>query len=99
LGTPRIILKHDKIQKTGTSYLSWRCPEILRTEIADESIDLIFVDPPYNIGKQFSNFHDKWPSDAEYTNWTYQWIDECIRVFKANRNNIFNGKYSIYALF
>lgn len=55
---------------------------ILPTEIANESIDLIFIDPPYNIGKQFSNFHDKWASDADYAAWAYQWMDECIRALK-----------------
>lgn len=55
---------------------------ILKNEISSESVDLVFIDPPYNIGKKFSNFHDKWPSDAEYANWAYQWIDECIRVLK-----------------
>jgi site-specific DNA-methyltransferase (adenine-specific) len=55
---------------------------ILKYEISDESIDLIFVDPPYNIGKKFSQFHDHWSSDLEYTKWAYQWIDECIRVLK-----------------
>lgn len=56
--------------------------ESLRDEIPDESIDLVFVDPPYNIGKRFSTFHDKWSSDAEYAKWAYQWISECIRVLK-----------------
>lgn len=56
--------------------------DVLRSEIADESVDLIFIDPPYNIGKKFSNFHDKWPSDTKYAEWAYQWIDECIRVLK-----------------
>lgn len=42
----------------------------------------MFVDPPYNIGKKFSNFHDKWPSDIEYAKWAYQWIDECVRILK-----------------
>ena len=54
----------------------------MRSKIDDESIDLIFVDPPYNIGKKFSKFHDLWPSETEYTKWAYQWIDECIRVLK-----------------
>lgn len=57
--------------------------EILRNEISDESIDLIFVDPPYNIGKKFSNFHDKWSSDIDYIKWIYQLIDECVRVLKS----------------
>ncbi|OQY45943.1 MAG: adenine-specific DNA-methyltransferase [Candidatus Parabeggiatoa sp. nov. 2] len=56
--------------------------EVLRFEISDASIDLIFVDPPYNIGKKFSQFEDRWPSDTEYANWAYEWIDECIRVLK-----------------
>lgn len=57
---------------------------VLQSDIADQSVDLIFVDPPYNIGKKFSNFYDKWSSDAEYVKWSYQWIDECIRVLKPN---------------
>jgi adenine-specific DNA-methyltransferase len=39
---------------------------ILKNEIPTESVDLVFIDPPYNIGKKFSNFHDKWLSDTEY---------------------------------
>lgn len=58
--------------------------QILSSEITSESVDLIFVDPPYNIGKQFSNFHDKWESDEEYAKWVYQLLDECIRVLKPN---------------
>ena len=56
--------------------------EVLRSKIASLSVDLVFADPPYNIGKQFADFKDQWPSDTEYANWAYQWIDECIRVLK-----------------
>lgn len=56
--------------------------EVLKKEIADASIDLIFVDPPYNIGKKFSKFEDRWPSDLDYAEWSYKWIDECIRILK-----------------
>ncbi|QOV22096.1 adenine-specific DNA-methyltransferase [Anabaenopsis elenkinii] len=52
--------------------------------IPTDSVDLIFIDPPYNIGKQFSNFHDKWESETEYLNWSYQWLDQCIRILKPN---------------
>ena len=51
--------------------------EILPT-LADHSIDLIFADPPYNIGKRFANFIDKWPSDEAYLEWCKKWIDLCI---------------------
>lgn len=50
--------------------------------IPDESIDLIFVDPPYNIGKDFAGRKDKWKSDEEYLKWCYSWIDLCIRKLK-----------------
>ena len=51
-------------------------------QIPDESIDLIFVDPPYNIGKDFAGRKDKWEKDEDYLNWCYQWIDLCILKLK-----------------
>ncbi|WP_069471755.1 adenine-specific DNA-methyltransferase [Candidatus Marithrix sp. Canyon 246] len=56
--------------------------KVFDKHIEDSSIDLIFVDPPYNIGKQFSNFHDKWANDQDYALWCYQWIDICIKKLK-----------------
>ena len=47
--------------------------------LADESIDLIFADPPYNIGKRFANFIDKWPSDKAYAEWCQKWLDLCVQ--------------------
>jgi len=32
--------------------------------IEDNSIDLIFADPPYNIGKNFNGYKDKWSKDV-----------------------------------
>lgn len=58
--------------------------DVLKASIPSESIDLIFVDPPYNIGKKFSQFEDRWPSDVEYAEWAYKWIDECIRILKPS---------------
>lgn len=53
-------------------------------DIADESVDLIFVDPPYNIGKKFGNFMDVWSSDTDYATWCYQWLELCIKKLKPN---------------
>ena len=44
--------------------------EILKT-IPDESIDLIFVDPPYNIGKNFAGRKDKWKTDDLYGSYMF----------------------------
>jgi site-specific DNA-methyltransferase (adenine-specific) len=57
--------------------------EILKS-IPDKSIDLIFADPPYNIGKVFGAFRDSWPSDKDYADWCYQWIDLCLNKLKDN---------------
>lgn len=57
------------------------CLQVL-TELPDASVDLVFADPPYNIGKRFSTFDDTWPSDTEYAAWCYQWLAQCIRVLK-----------------
>ena len=52
------------------------------TKISDNSIDLIFADPPYNIGKDFGNNKDKWNSTSQYIEWCKLWIDECFRILK-----------------
>ncbi|HLP91322.1 MAG TPA: adenine-specific DNA-methyltransferase [Nostocaceae cyanobacterium] len=57
---------------------------ILSTQINSESVDLIFLDPPYNIGKKFANFYDKWESQEDYINWVCQCLDECVRILKPN---------------
>lgn len=58
--------------------------EVLSNQIEDESIDLIFVDPPYNIGKCFNGIKDKWETDDDYLKWCYQWLDLCLRKLKKN---------------
>lgn len=72
----------SKYEKEGHIIYHGDALEVMKNEIPDESIDLVFADPPYNIGKQFAHFHDKWHSDAEYVKWAYKWIDECIRILK-----------------
>jgi adenine-specific DNA-methyltransferase len=52
--------------------------------ISDNSIDLIFADPPYNIGKNFNGHIEKWKTEDEYLNWCYVWLELCIRKLKCN---------------
>lgn len=58
--------------------------DVLQNQIADNSVDLIFADPPYNIGKDFCGLKDKWKSEEEYLDWCYQWINLCINKLKDN---------------
>ncbi|MCK4291577.1 MAG: adenine-specific DNA-methyltransferase [Planctomycetes bacterium] len=56
--------------------------KVLSSEIEDESIDLVFADPPYNIGKDFNGRRDKWESKESYLNWCYKWLALCISKLK-----------------
>ncbi len=49
-------------------------------KMKDNSVQLIFADAPYNIGKDFGNNSDKWESVQAYIEWCKTWIDECMRV-------------------
>jgi len=44
-----------------------------------ESVDLVFADPPYNIGKAE---WDSFESQQEYVAWSLAWIEQAARVLK-----------------
>lgn len=48
--------------------------------LKDESVDMVFADPPYNIKKAD---WDKFDSQEEYIKWSLQWISEVSRVLKS----------------
>jgi site-specific DNA-methyltransferase (adenine-specific) len=50
----------------------------LLARLPDEAVNLVFVDPPYNIG-----IFAKMPP-ADYLAWCYRWIDEASRVLAPN---------------
>lgn len=52
--------------------------EFLKT-LDNESVDLIFADPPYNIKKAE---WDTFSSQKEYVEWSMEWIKEAYRVLK-----------------
>ncbi|EGT4257183.1 adenine-specific DNA-methyltransferase [Citrobacter amalonaticus] len=46
-----------------------------------DSVDLIFADPPYNIGKDFDGMVESWDEDI-FLAWLFNCIEECHRVLK-----------------
>lgn len=69
---------------TGNSLVIFNdCIDTLNS-MKDKSVDLIFADPPYNLGKDFGNDSDSWTDRKKYLDWCYTWIDECFRVLKDN---------------
>jgi site-specific DNA-methyltransferase (adenine-specific) len=53
--------------------------DVLATHVPDGTIDLIFADPPYNIGKVFNGTREHWQSEESYIQWCYQWLDLCVQ--------------------
>ncbi|MEK6859167.1 MAG: adenine-specific DNA-methyltransferase [Nanoarchaeota archaeon] len=62
-------------------------------KLPDNSIDLVFADPPYNIGKKFGEGKENGDKMAkeEYIEWCKKWIDECMRVLKPTGTFYFMG--------
>jgi len=52
--------------------------EALR-DLPESSADLIFVDPPYNIGKDFDGIQDR-EEEETFFQWCEKWLAECVRV-------------------
>lgn len=53
------------------------------SKIPDNSVDLVCIDPPYSLGKDYGNKSDM-QSPKEYLEWTYCWIDAVLPKMKAN---------------
>jgi site-specific DNA-methyltransferase (adenine-specific) len=53
------------------------------TQIASKSIDIVVADPPYNLGKDYGNSHDKKSFD-EFMDFSRQWIKESHRILKSS---------------
>lgn len=49
--------------------------------LEEGSVDLVFTDPPYNIGKAD---WDVFEHHDQYLDWCYEWIEQCARVLKPN---------------
>ncbi|MCC5828704.1 MAG: site-specific DNA-methyltransferase [Phycisphaeraceae bacterium] len=51
---------------------------------SDGQIDLIFADPPYNIGFEYDDHYIDRRSDEEYVQWCGQWVEQCARLLKPS---------------
>jgi len=53
-------------------------------QISDNSIDLIFTDPPYNLSKVYSQEEFKKQDLMSYLEWANEWLKEAKRVLKES---------------
>lgn len=72
---PKLFFSHPNGEIWLSDAIEW-----LRT-LPDNSTDLVFADPPYNIKKAE---WDSFESQQEYVNWSLLWIREVSRVLKPN---------------
>ena len=56
------------------------CLELFK-DIPDDSIDMTFADPPFNLKKSYKSYKDRLEFQ-EYLNWCEKWIFEMVRVTK-----------------
>jgi site-specific DNA-methyltransferase (adenine-specific) len=67
------------------------CMEILQG-VADRSVNLVFADPPFNLGKEYGQGINDSLRDADYLAWCSQWIRQCVRVLQPG------GAFYLYNL-
>jgi len=87
-------LKRNKILPLNKIILGDALAELKK--LPDESCDVVVIDPPYNIGKDFGNNVDK-RELSEYISWCKEWINECIRTMKPNGTMFIYGFSEILA--
>ena len=56
------------------------CVKLLK-QIPDNSVDVTFADPPFNLKKKYSSYKDNLELQ-EYLNWSEEWIREMVRITK-----------------
>jgi site-specific DNA-methyltransferase (adenine-specific) len=68
------------MQELRNQILYGDCVEILR-RAKEPFADLIFADPPFNIGYKYDQYHDDKASE-KYLAWTRDWLGACVRVLQ-----------------
>lgn len=73
------------------------CLDLLRS-LPSNSVDLVFADPPFNLNIRYNPKVNDNLSVSAYLNWTYEWLDECVRILKdGGRIFVYNiPKWNIF---
>ena len=68
------------ISKYTNKIIQGDCLELFK-KIPDNSVDMTFADPPFNLKKKYTSYADSLEFQ-EYLNWSEKWIAEMVRVTK-----------------
>lgn len=50
--------------------------------IRSESVDMVFADPPFNLGKDYGKGISDELASTHYLAWSREWLEECTRVLR-----------------
>jgi site-specific DNA-methyltransferase (adenine-specific) len=70
------------MQKYKNKIICGDCIELLG-KVKAPFADLVFADPPFNIGYQYDKYKDKLKSD-KYIRWTEDWMTACLNALKPD---------------
>lgn len=74
---------HKEVFRTeGGKLFQGDCISLL-SDLEDETFDLVFADPPFNLNKIYPSEINDNLTTLEYIKWTEDWLDECIRTLKT----------------
>lgn len=76
--------QHKIYANGGHSVVHGDALSALDAVVEDKSAHLIFADPPYNIGKRYGEFIDRWESDESYAAWCQSWLTICLRKLRPD---------------
>ncbi len=57
--------------------------------LPEKFVDLLFIDPPYNLNKKFSSINFRKKSLADYEAWLESWFRKIIRLLKPDASVYF----------
>jgi site-specific DNA-methyltransferase (adenine-specific) len=57
-------------------------------ELPDGCVDLVFADPPFNIGYEYDTYDDRKAAD-DYLDWSRQWMEGVKRALKSDGTILF----------
>jgi site-specific DNA-methyltransferase (adenine-specific) len=88
---PRTSLGPPRLTTSSGVLFQADCLDLLEN-LPDDSIHVVFADPPFNLGKDYGNGFLDNLADHSYLEWSYRWIEGCCRVLAPG------GAFFIYVL-
>lgn len=72
----------ENIEKFENKIILGDCLEIMKN-IPDDSVDMAFADPPFNLKKKYNHYEDT-KEKEEYLDWCNKWLSEMVRITKPS---------------